>query len=359
MQAKSAKKVKTFTIGFAEEHFNEAIFARAVAQHLRTEHTEMLLSSAEALSLVPDLPLVYDEPFADSSQLPTQLVMRLARGSVTVALSGDGGDELFGGYNRYQLAPRIWSTMKWVPARARNSLASALLSVTASRWDSFLGTFAGCMSLAQPGDKLHKLGKRIRSVGSVDDLFFSLVSEWEQPGHIVRDAREPVSLLSDRTSWPALRDPVARMMALDSVSYLPDDILVKVDRASMSRSLEMRAPYLDPRVVQFAWSLPMHMKFRRGQGKWLLREVLQRHVPPRLINRPKMGFGVPLDEWLRGPLREWAECLLDPVTMLHQGFLEPAAIRPVWEEHLQGGSNGHRLWSVLMFQAWLAHTKSQ
>ena len=264
-----------------------------MAKHLGTEHTEVILSPQDVLRLVPGLPSVYDEPFADSSQLPTQLVMRLARKHVTVALSGDGGDELFGGYNRYRLVPAAWSWMRWMPAVARSGIGSALLSVSPAKWDHVVGPIAARAGIAQTGDKLHKLGRRMRKVADADDLFYSLVSEWDEPTQVVRGASEPQTMLSNRSCWPPVRDQVARMMALDTLTYLPDDILVKVDRAAMAASLETRAPFLDHKVIEFAWRLPMRMKIRAGRGKWLLRQVLRRHVPDRLIDRPKMGFGIP------------------------------------------------------------------
>jgi asparagine synthase (glutamine-hydrolysing) len=357
MQATASRSVKTFTIGFGEQEFDEAIHARAVAKHLGTEHTEVILSPQDVLRLVPGLPSVYDEPFADSSQLPTQLVMRLARQHVTVALSGDGGDELFGGYNRYRLVPAAWSWMRWMPAAARGSIGTALMSVSPANWDHVVGPIAARAGIAQMGDKLHKLGKRMRKVADADDLFYSLVSEWDEPTQVVRGASEPQTLLSNRSCWPIVHDQVARMMALDTLTYLPDDILVKVDRAAMAASLETRAPFLDHKVIEFAWRLPMRMKIRAGRGKWLLRQLLRRHVPDRLIDRPKMGFGIPLDAWLRGPLRDWAEALLDPHLLAKQGVFDPASIGRVWKACLQGRSYGHRLWSVLMFQAWFAEQR--
>ncbi len=214
------------------------------------------------------------------------------------------------------------------------------------------------MRVAQPGDKIHKLANRIKNVASPDDLFHSMVSEWDKPTEVVRGANEPRSLLSERSAWPALRDQAARMMALDALTYLPDDILAKVDRASMANSLETRAPFLDVKVVEFASRIPISMKIRNGHGKWILRKVLERHVPRELIDRPKMGFGIPLDDWLRGPLRHWAEDLLNPASMAQEGYFDPRTVRQVWDAHLAGRSFGHRLWSVLMFQAWLAQNRT-
>ena len=354
MQARASRPVRTFTIGFAEKDYDEAAHAAAVARHLGTEHTEMILSSQDALKLIPEMPHVYDEPFGDSSQLPTQLVMQLAHQHVTVALSGDGGDELFGGYNRYFLAPRVWRYLRSLPMPVRQILGRAILALPPERWNRLLCLLPIGRGPAQPGEKLHRLVHRLLHLHNFDDLYFSLVSEWPQPEAVVLESIEAPTVLNNRRAWPKLPDDVARMMALDAMTYLPDDILVKVDRAAMATSLETRAPFLDHRVVEFAWRLPMALKLREGQGKWLLRQVLYRHVPRELIERPKMGFGIPLDAWLRGPLRDWAEALLDENRLRMEGFFDPTAIRRIWQAHLSGGQSfGYRLWSVLMFQAWL------
>jgi asparagine synthase (glutamine-hydrolysing) len=350
MQARSTRPVRTFTIGFDERAYDEATHARAVARHLGTEHTEMRLAGADALALVPRLPSIYDEPFADSSQLPTHLVMQLAREHVTVALSGDGGDESFGGYNRYFLGPLLWRRVGWMPMSVRSALlqlAPALPASVASR-----------LGAAQAHDKLRKLARvfATRRIHCQDDLYCALVSEWPDPIGITLGANLSPSLLDQRERWPRLSDPSARMMAMDSLTYLPDDILVKVDRAAMAVSLETRAPFLDRDVVEFAWSLPMSMKLRDGRGKWILRQLLDRYVPRGLVERPKMGFGIPLDDWLRGPLRDWAEALLDEGRLRREGYLRPEPVREAWRRHLAGqASLGYRLWSVLMFQAWLEH----
>ena len=353
MQANSSRPVRTFTIGFDEEQYDEATHARAVAAHLGTEHTELRLSAIDALGLIPQLPAMYDEPFADSSQLPTHLVMKLARQHVTVALSGDAGDEFFGGYNRYFLGPKTWQRIGWIPAPLRHVLGRAMTAVPAHVVNRLGGPLARRLGIAQPGDKSHKLGLRLRHVRDIDDLYVALVTEWPDVAEIVVNGAVPPNLLESRERWPQLSDPVARMMALDGLTYLPDDILVKVDRASMAVSLETRAPFLDRDVMEFAWRLPMHMKLRDGKGKWILRQLLDRHVPRALIERPKMGFGIPLDQWLRGPLREWAGDLLAEDRLRREGYLRPEAITRTWQAHLKGeGSFGYRLWSVLMFQAW-------
>ncbi len=354
MQANSENQVRTFTIGFDEQDYDEATHAAAVAKHLGTNHTELRLNANDAMALVPQMPAMYDEPFADSSQLPTHLVMKLARQHVTVALSGDAGDELFGGYNRYLFAPKVWRSVGWIPLPLRNALATGLAALPVASINRFVGPLSRRVSVALPGDKAHKLGHRLRDVRGMDDLYASLVSEWPHSKDMVIGGRTPSNLLDDRGRWPRLADPVSRMMALDGLTYLPDDILVKVDRAAMAVSLETRAPFLDRDVVEFAWSLPMHMKIRGGQGKWLLRQLLDRHVPRSLMERPKMGFGIPLDAWLRGPLRDWAENLLAEDRLRREGYFNPVPIRTAWKSHLSGqASYGYRLWSVLMFQAWL------
>lgn len=354
MQANSVRQVRTFTVGFDEREYDEAAHARAVAAHLGTDHTELRVSGADALALVPQLPAMYDEPFADSSQLPTHLVMKLARQHVTVALSGDAGDELFGGYNRYAFVPKVWRRMGWMPTSVRRAMGVGMTRLPSAALNRWAGPLAQKMGIAQPGDKLHKLGQRLCDIQSMDDLYLALVSEWTQAGNIVLGAAAAPTLLSDRGRWPKLDDPVARMMVLDGLTYLPDDILTKVDRAAMAASLETRAPFLDRDVIEFAWSLPMTMKIRNGQGKWLLRQLLDRYVPNKLMARPKMGFGIPLDAWLRGPLRDWAEALLGEERLHREGYLDPLPIRTAWKAHLSGqASYGYRLWSVLMFQAWL------
>ncbi len=354
MQARNTRPVRTFTIGFEEGAYDEASHARGVAAYLGTEHTELCLTGTDALALVPRLPAMYDEPFADSSQLPTHLVMQLARRHVTVALSGDAGDEFFGGYNRYCLGPRLWRKVGWMPAPMRN----ALLRLAPALPDSL----AARLGAAQAHDKLNKLARVFagRSIHNMDDLYCGLVSEWPNVTGVVIGAELPANLLDQRERWPRLSDPVARMMALDGLTYLPDDILVKVDRAAMAVSLETRAPFLDKDVMEFAWTLPIHMKLRDGRGKWILRQLLDRHVPRELMERPKMGFGIPLDRWLRGPLREWAETLLDESRLRLEGYLDPVPVREAWQRHLRGDANlGYRLWSVLMFQAWLEQAEGR
>lgn len=356
MQAQSTRPVRTFTIGFEAEGYDEAHHARAVADHLGCDHTELRVSPEDARAVIPRLPSIYDEPFADSSQIPTVLVAQLARQHVTVSLSGDGGDELFGGYNRHTWGPGIWRRMRRVPRPLRQGAAAVLTAVPPETWNRLFQGLGRALPprLRQqnPGDKLHKLAGVLPEL-SPEGLYRRLVSHWADPAALVLGARDPGSPRLGEGEATAL-DLEHQMMALDMVGYLPDDILVKVDRAAMAASLETRVPFLDHRVVEFAWSLPLDLKIRKGQGKWLLRQVLAQHVPQGLIDRPKMGFGVPLDQWLRGPLRDWGEGLLEESRLRQGGLLDPAPIRRLWQEHLTGRRNwAYPLWDVVMFQAWL------
>jgi asparagine synthase (glutamine-hydrolysing) len=358
MQAQSERPVRTFTIGFAEAEYNEAQHAERVARHLGTDHTELYVTPQDALDVVPRLTSMYDEPFADSSQIPTFLVSQLARQQVTVSLSGDGGDELFGGYNRHHWGKMLRRQLGWMPHALRDRLAKSLTRRSPAAWDAAFDRLSwavpGSLRYKAPGDKLHKVA-RLLTAGSDEELYQRMVSFWPD-GVAIREAGYPVP-----PGWIAYGTPSAlrtlpeRMMYLDALGYLPDDILVKVDRAAMSVSLETRVPLLDHRVVEFAWRLPLRYRVRGGQGKWLLRQVLYRYVPRALVDRPKQGFGIPIDTWLRGPLREWAEALLCEQTLAEQGLLDPAPIRRIWTEHLSGRQNWqHHLWIVLSFQAWLA-----
>ena len=355
MQAQSTTPIKTFTIGFHEEDYNEAIHAAAVSKHLGTEHTELYVSPAEAMAVIPRLPEMYDEPFADSSQIPTYLISQLARKHVTVALSGDGGDELFAGYNRYFWGRQLWKQVSWLPQPMRRLMAKGIQSVSPSIFDR-VSKSLGSLGSAMPsfGDKLHKLAE-ILAMKDPQTMYHGLVSIWKNAAQVVVDGREPLSTLTDRQHWARLRDFTLQMMALDLTTYLPDDILAKVDRASMAVSLEARVPLIDHRVVEFAWRLPLSMKIKNEQeGKWILRQVLYRYVPKTLIERPKMGFGIPISYWLRGPLREWAEDLLDETRLTREGYFHPMPIRKKWREHLSGQRNWqYLLWNVLMFQSWL------
>ena len=359
MQAQSDQPVRTFTIGFNEKDYNEAPHAREVARHLGTDHTELYVTPEEAMAVIPALPSLYDEPFSDSSQIPTFLVSQLARRHVTVSLSGDGGDELFGGYNRYFLGTQIWKYLRPFPAWSRKTGAELITSISPSAWDRFASVFGPVLpaefSSGRAGDKLHKLAS-IFSLSKKSDLYRKLLSHWEEPERVVINGKEPRSNVDTPL---AIKDFVHQMMCIDSISYLPDDILVKVDRASMGVSLESRIPMLDHRVVEFAWRLPLSMKVREGQGKWILRQVLYNYIPKELLDRPKMGFGVPIDVWLRDDLRDWAEDLLDESRLQSEGFLNPAPIRQKWAEHLSGKRNWqYYLWDILMFQAWLSAEKA-
>lgn len=357
MQAQSSRPVKTFTIGFDEDSYNEAEYAKAVARHLGTDHTELYVTPQEAMEVIPQLPTMYDEPFSDSSHIPTFLVSELARRHVTVSLSGDGGDELFAGYNRHFWGRSIWLKIGWMPKSLRGVVTRLLTSLTPKQWDVFFGKFRHLLPKtiiqSTPGYKLHKLSE-VLSVASPENMYHGLVSHWKFPSSIVVGGCEPITVITDREQWANLYDFTLRMMYLDLVTYLPDDILVKVDRAAMGVSLESRVPFLDHRVVEFAWRIPLSMKIRNGQGKWLLRQVLYKYVPQELIERPKTGFGIPIDAWLRGPLRDWADGLLAEERLRKEGFFYPVPIRQKWLEHLSGARNWqYHLWDVLMFQSWL------
>ena len=361
MQARSTRPVKTFTMGFDENGYDEATHAKAVARHLGTEHTELYVRPEDALAVIPRLPSIFCEPFGDSSQIPTFLVSQLTRREVTVALSGDGGDELFGGYNRYLGARTTWERMQRLPWLARQAGAGALRAMSPAAWNRWFERVKPLLPkrwhLATPGDKAQKLAD-VLTLSSGHAFFLNLASQWKDPGRIVIGAHEPVTLLTDPGAWPHTDNLAQWMMAMDAQTYLPDDILAKVDRAAMANSLETRVPMLDHRVVELAWRVPLHQKIRDGEGKWLLRQVLYRHVPKELIERPKMGFGIPLDSWLRGPLRDWAEALLDESRLRREGYFHPAPIRQKWKEHLSGRHNWqYRLWTVLMFQAWLEESR--
>ena len=363
LQRQSSRPVKTFTIGFEEAGFDESPHARAVARHLGTEHTELMVTAAEARAVIPALPAMYGEPFADSSQIPTHLVCQAARRHVTVALSGDAGDELFGGYNRYFWGPSVWDRVAWLPYPVRRGIGSAVEAVPVPTWDA-VGAVINRLKphhgrIARAGAKAHKLAGCLRRARSMDDVYLNLVSEWPAPGEIVMDGgAEPTSLLADALPPRGVNGEQDRMMYRDAMTYLPDDILCKVDRAAMAVSLETRVPFLDHRVAELAWQLPVQMKIRGLQGKWILRQVLYRHVPRHLIERPKAGFALPLGQWLRGPLREWAESLLGESRLRQDGYLRPEPVRRLWEQHLSGRFEWTpRIWSILMFQAWLEEVR--
>jgi asparagine synthase (glutamine-hydrolysing) len=354
MQAQSTRAVKTFSIGFHESGYDEAQCAKQVAAHLGTDHTEFYVEPRHALDVIPHLADWFDEPFADPSQIPTYLVSELTRKHVTVALSGDGGDELFAGYNRYVWAERLARAVNLVPRPLRGASAAALRALAPQTWNRLFGFVPAAWRPALPGDKLHKITTLLDNP-QPDAIYRRLVSQWERPEEVAAAGREPRGPMWDPTIARDFHDLVPRMQFLDMITYLPDDILTKVDRATMAVGLEGRVPLLDHRVVAYSWSLPLEFKLRGGRSKWLLRQVLDRYVPRSLIDRPKMGFGVPIDAWLRGPLREWAESLLSPARLVSDGFVQVEPVRRAWREHLEGSRNWqYPLWTVLMLQAWRA-----
>ncbi len=357
MQAISPKPIKTFSIGFSEEAYNEAPYAKAVARHLGTEHTELYVTPAEAMAVVPKLPQLYDEPFSDSSQIPTFLVAELARRHVTVSLSGDAGDELFGGYDRYAWGRHIWKRVGWLPYPARRLCAAMMEALPQGLLSRGLKPLKSWLPEAafrrDPGELAQRVAGYLK-VRRPEDMYRRLVSHWRPGDGLVLGADEPPTPLSDPTQWPAFKKFFQRMMYFDLVTYLPDDILVKVDRAAMAVSLESRIPLLDHRVVELAWQIPLSMKVKHGKGKWLLRRLLYKYVPPELVERPKKGFGVPIDHWLRGPLKDWAAELLSPERIQSQGYLNPQVVQHAWREHQEQVKDWHYwLWDVLMFQLWL------
>jgi asparagine synthase (glutamine-hydrolysing) len=338
MQAQSNRPVKTFSIGFHERGYDEARNAKRVAAHLGTDHTEFYIEPRHALDIIPRLPEWYDEPFADPSQIPTCLISELTRKHVTVALSGDGGDELFAGYNRYVWGERLFRALSRMPRPLLGAAAAMLTTLSPPAWNRLFLAVPSRWRPPLPGDKLHKLAAVLAET-EPDAIYRRLVSQWHRPQEIAAAGEEPPGPLWDASTASDFPDFVARMQFLDMVSYLPDDILTKIDRATMSVGLEGRVPLLDHRIVAFSWSLPLRFKLRNGQGKWLLRRVLDGYVPRSLVERPKMGFGVPIDAWLRGPLREWAETLLAPDRLKSAGLVRAAPVRQAWNEHLAGIRN--------------------
>jgi asparagine synthase (glutamine-hydrolysing) len=374
MQVQASNPIKTFTVGFEEAGFDESPHARAVASHLGTEHNELYISAKQAQAVIADLPSMYDEPFADSSQIPTHLICKAAWHQVTVALSGDAGDELFGGYNRHFWGPRIWGRLAWMPYPLRQAMCVAIQTIPTAGWDalsrSVNALLPPSLSVVRAGSKAHKLAASLHGVHDMDDLYKNLVSEWKDPAQVVKGSnldsggantnyglREPASMLSDPLPEAGVEQDELRMMYRDSMTYLPDDILCKVDRAAMATSLETRVPFLDHRLAELAWRLPLNMKIRDGQGKWALRQVLYKYVPKELIDRPKAGFAIPVGQWLRGPLKDWAEALLDEKRLEVEGYFYTKPIRDKWRQHLSGRyDHTGSLWAVLMFQSWLETT---
>ena len=358
MQRQSPTPVRTFSIGFTEASYDESGYAAEVAKVLGTDHTELVVSPNDAMGVIPHLPTIYDEPFADSSQIPTLLVSRMAREKVTVALSGDGGDELFGGYNRYQEIERIDRFRTFLPSGGRRIVGAALRRLSVETWDR-LGR--GLPQMLVPSGLRHRTGHRIHKVGHLlaadptTELYAALMSITDQDDQLVLGVEEqPISFTGISSDLLRGVSPFERSMLIDTLTYLPSDLLTKVDRASMSVSLEVRVPFLDPDLFQFAWGLSHSDRVREGQGKWILRELLRRDLPDNLIDRPKMGFGIPVGQWLRGPLRSWADDLLDPTLVREQGLLDPLIVQQRWMDHRDGRADlTFQIWSILMFQAWL------
>ena len=358
MQEHSSNKIKTFTIGFEETSFDESVYAKRVANYLGTNHTEYFVTSKETLDVIPQIPHIYDEPFADSSQIPTHLVCKQAKENVTVALSGDGGDEVFGGYNRYFWSSRIWSNLKWIPYPLRKIIGSSVISTPKSLFRNIENFYNFIIpkkySVNQFEDKLKKLSERLKYVKTEGDLYESLVTQWYDPSLILKDFDEDFVDVNFPINENLISHPPSQMMYWDTLTYLPDDILCKVDRAAMSVSLETRAPFLDHRLVELAWRLPHSLKINNYQGKIILRDILDEYVPKNLIERPKAGFGIPVGEWLRGPLKSWASDLLCEDKIIKQGIFHFEPIQKIWDEHLtKSHDHTHKIWSILMFQSWL------
>lgn len=353
MQSQSNHPVKTFTIGFSENDYSEAEYAKKIAKHLSTDHTELYVSSKMAIDVIPKLSTIYDEPFSDSSQIPTFLVSQLAKQHVKVSLSGDGGDELFCGYNRYTMSKKFWKIAHLMPLIFRKILKFGIHSISPKSWNKVSHLLPGLDQYANFGDKMHK-GANTLEANAIQDLYYVLCSHWQNPSEVVINSEEPGTLLTKfKPELTGLNDQ-QQMMTLDFITYLPDDILVKLDRAAMASSLETRAPFLDHKLIEHVWKIPQSLKYRNGNGKWILRQILNNYIPKSLTERPKMGFAIPLDTWLRGPLRDWAEDLLDEKKLHQDGYLNPELIRKKWLEHRSGNRNWQsELWDVLMFQSWL------
>lgn len=353
MQSESSSPIKTFTIGFTENDYNEAIYAKKIALHLGTDHSELYVSPKEIMEVIPKLPLIYDEPFSDSSQIPTYLVSQLAKQQVKVALSGDGGDELFCGYNRYMRSDKIWNLLCLIPHPLRKILASGIEYISPQNWTEILDFLPFSKGYVNLQNKIYK-GAKALNARTVSELYYVLSSHWQNPTEIVLNSKEPSTFLTEFKPELKSLSNHQQMMALDLITYLPNDNLVKVDRAAMASSLETRVPFLDHKLIEYIWKIPHSFKFRNGQGKWILKKILNQYVPKNLTERPKMGFAIPLNSWLRGPLREWAENLLNEKRLVEEGYLNSKLIRDKWKEHLSGKKNWKSdLWNVLMFQAWI------
>jgi asparagine synthase (glutamine-hydrolysing) len=358
MQTQSSRPIKTFTIGFNEEDYNEAKYAKEASRHLGTEHNELYVSAEQAMAVIPKLQSIYDEPFSDSSQIPTFLVSQLAKQYVTVSLSGDGGDELFCGYNRYIISKNFFNKLNLMPYFFKKILSLGIKSVTPKNWVRFSKIFPQLRQLNNFGDKMHK-GATVLGSKNFSELHYRLASHFENPNEIVINSKEPSTFFTNfKPTLPGLDDQ-QQMMALDCITYLPDDILVKLDRAAMATSLETRTPFLNHKLIEYAWRIPQSLKLKNGISKWILREILKKYLPEKLIDRKKTGFGIPIDLWLRGPLRDWAESLLNKTRLDREGYLNSDKVLIKWKEHLSGKMNWqYHLWDVLMFQAWLEKNKN-
>jgi asparagine synthase (glutamine-hydrolysing) len=357
MQAQSASKIKTFTIGFNEDKQNEAEYASKIAAHLGTEHTKLILSSTDAKNIIPMIPTIYDEPFADSSQIPTYLVSKLARNEVKVALTGDGADEMFCGYNRYQVSNRLWSKFNGIPHNLRRIGGKTITSIPSGVLNSLHSVFPMVNKSNNFSDRVYK-GARLLQSKNFDQFYRDFISYWDNPESLIINSKEPKTSLNRNLENIENMTDIDRMMYLDLLSYLPGDILTKVDRASMAVSLETRLPFLDHRLIEFAWSLPNEYKYNNGQTKWILKEVLNKYIPKNLYDRPKQGFGIPINEWLKGSLKEWGEDLLSEQNIKEQGYFDVKQVREKWSQHQSGKSNWqHQLWNVLMFQSWMEENK--
>lgn len=352
MQDISDKPINTFTIGFHEQNFNEAIYAKKIANHLKTNHTELYVSPKDVINIIPKISSIYSEPFADSSQLPTYLVSQLASKSVKVILSGDAGDEIFCGYNRYKIAGNFWPLINKIPFKLRKLISSNIFSISQSSWDKF----NGLSKQKRLGEKMHKMALVFKNE-NIQSLYDDLCSQWinadQLTGVNYKKPDKISSIMKNNYS------DIDFMMGMDTVTYLPDDILVKVDRASMANSLETRAPFLDHRLAELAWSLPINHLYRNNKTKAPLNDILLNYIPNILLDRPKMGFGIPIGKWLRDDLRDWVENLLDEERLKEEGFLNVKIIHQIWNEHLSKKHNHeHKLWNVLMFQSWLEENKN-
>ena len=362
LQEQSSARIQTFTIGFIESNFNEAPAARKIAQHLGCEHREQILTAHEALSVIPSLPFLFDEPFADATQIPAYLLAKMARRHVSVALSGDGGDELFGGYPRYRQCNNLWSFLRCIPMSLRARCGKFGSFIGAERWQKIgqlLESISGNAKFKRFGHRIDRVSDLLGAT-SFDQLYLLLSSHWLDPNALVKGAVEPISPIRDRANWLKSAERLRQLMLVDLSGYLPGDILATLDRAAMAVSLETRTPLLDHRIIEFSYSLPLNYLFEKHSGKRILKRVLAKFVPLELFDRPKSGFSVPIGEWLRTDLRDWGENLLSHQRLEHDGFLNPAPIRHAWSQHLKGIRNYEgSIWGVLMFNSWLEAWKSR